>query len=127
MHTKQTAGKDFGPTDGTVQLFTALLLSEKKILEYVLWRFALVCERLRCEPWRPWGWGETTHSLGQASLLSLSGWDRRGVKAPESGLMLISHTPPLSADETTKVRRRADPEARGSERSIVTFRLPGSR
>ena len=23
-------------------------------------RCALVCERLRCEPWRPWGWGETT-------------------------------------------------------------------
>ena len=26
------------------------LLSTRK---YVLWRFALVCERLRCEPWRP--------------------------------------------------------------------------
>ena len=36
--------------------FTALLLRRK----YVLWRCALVCERLRCEPWRPWGWGETT-------------------------------------------------------------------
>ena len=23
----------------------------------------LVCERLRCEPWRPWGWGETTRGL----------------------------------------------------------------
>ena len=33
-----------------------LLLTRK----YVLWRFALVYERLRCEPWRPWGWGETT-------------------------------------------------------------------
>jgi len=28
--------------------------------KYVLWRCALVYERLRCEPWRPWGWGETT-------------------------------------------------------------------
>ena len=37
-------------------LFTALLLRRK----YVLWRCALVCERLRCEPWRPWEWGETT-------------------------------------------------------------------
>jgi len=37
--------------------FTALLLTRK----YVLWRCALVCERLRCEPWRPWGWG--IHSL----------------------------------------------------------------
>ena len=27
---------------------------------YLGWRCALVCERLRCEPWRPWGWGETT-------------------------------------------------------------------
>ena len=33
-----------------------LLLRRK----YVRWRCALVCERLRCEPWRPWGWGETT-------------------------------------------------------------------
>jgi len=24
--------------------------------KYVQWRYALVCERLRCEPWRPWGW-----------------------------------------------------------------------
>ena len=31
---------------------------EKKIHDQ--WRYALVCERLRCEPWRPWGWGETT-------------------------------------------------------------------
>ena len=30
--------------------FTAL---RRKCL---LWRCALVCERLRCEPWRPWGW-----------------------------------------------------------------------
>jgi len=28
--------------------------------KYVLWRCALVCERLRCEPWRPWEW---VHSL----------------------------------------------------------------
>jgi hypothetical protein len=28
--------------------------------KYVLRRCALVCERLRCEPWRPWEWGETT-------------------------------------------------------------------
>ena len=27
-------------------------------------RCALVCERLRCEPWRPWGWGETTRRQG---------------------------------------------------------------
>ena len=37
-------------------LFTALLLRRK----YLLWRYALACERLRCEPWRPWEWGETT-------------------------------------------------------------------
>ena len=36
--------------------FTALLLRRK----YLQWRCALACERLRCEPWRPWGWGETT-------------------------------------------------------------------
>ena len=36
--------------------FHSLVMRRK----YVLWRYALVCERLRCEPWRPWGWGETT-------------------------------------------------------------------
>ena len=41
------------------QLFTALLLRRK----YLLWRCALACERLRCEPWRPWGWGGTTRGL----------------------------------------------------------------
>ena len=25
-----------------------------------------VCERLRCEPWRPWGWGETTRTAQRA-------------------------------------------------------------
>ena len=40
-------------------MFTALLLRRK----YVLWRCALVCERLRYEPWRPWGWGEFTALL----------------------------------------------------------------
>ena len=40
-------------------LFTALLLRRK----YLLWRYALACERLRCEPWRPWGWGGTTRGL----------------------------------------------------------------
>ena len=39
--------------------FTALLLRRK----YVRWRCALACERLRCEPWRPWGWGGTTRGL----------------------------------------------------------------
>ena len=40
-------------------LFTALLLRRK----YLLWRCALACERLRCEPWRPWGWGGTPRGL----------------------------------------------------------------
>ena len=34
-------------------LFTALFFRRK----YLLWRCALVCERLRCEPWRPLGMG----------------------------------------------------------------------
>ena len=38
-----------------ILLFTALLLRRK----YLRWRCALACERLRCEPWRPWGWGFT--------------------------------------------------------------------
>ena len=42
-----------------VHTFTALLLRRK----YLLWRCALACERLRCEPWRPWGWGGTTRGL----------------------------------------------------------------
>ena len=28
--------------------------------KYVLWRYALVCERLRCEPWRP---GDHSHPV----------------------------------------------------------------
>ena len=48
--------------------------------KYVLWRYALVCERLRCEPWRPWGWGETTRGprrpARNSQPLSLCG--RRG-------------------------------------------------
>ena len=36
--------------------FHSLVMRRK----YVVWRCALVCERLRCEPWRPWEWGETT-------------------------------------------------------------------
>jgi len=35
-----------------------LIVIDKKIHRMAL--CALVCERLRCEPWRPWGWGETT-------------------------------------------------------------------
>jgi len=31
--------------------------------KYLVWRCALVCERLRCEPWRPWGWWATTRGL----------------------------------------------------------------
>ena len=31
--------------------------------KYVGWRYALVCERLRCEPWRPWGWVHTLAGL----------------------------------------------------------------
>ena len=42
-----------------VSMFTALLLRRK----YLLSRCALACERLRCEPWRPWGWGGTTRGL----------------------------------------------------------------
>ena len=35
--------------------------------KYVLWRCALVCERLRCEPWRPWlGMGATTRGLSHS-------------------------------------------------------------
>ena len=37
-------------------MFTALLLEENtSYVLQVLWRCALACERLRCEPWRPWG------------------------------------------------------------------------
>jgi len=39
-------------------LFTDFVI-DKKIRPR---RFALVYERLRCDPWRPWGWGETTRS-----------------------------------------------------------------
>ena len=42
-------------------MFTALLLRRN----YLLWRCALVCERLRCEPWRPWGWGDS-HTTDKA-------------------------------------------------------------
>ena len=35
----------------TATAFTHLLLRRK----YVPWRCALVYERLRCEPWKPWG------------------------------------------------------------------------
>ena len=34
-------------------MFTALLLRRK----YLLWRCALACERLRCEPWEALGMG----------------------------------------------------------------------
>ena len=40
--------------------FHSLVMRRK----YLPWRYALVCERLRCEPWRPWGWGETLNLLG---------------------------------------------------------------
>ena len=43
--------------DGAV--FTGLVMRRN----YVLWRCALVCEKLRCESWRPWGWGETSAGL----------------------------------------------------------------
>ena len=43
-------------------IVTALLLRRK----YLLWRYALACERLRCEPWRPWGWG--SHKSGRTLL-----------------------------------------------------------
>ena len=29
----------------------------------VLWRCALVCERLRCEPWRPWEYCSAVHEV----------------------------------------------------------------
>ena len=48
--------------------FTALLLRRK----YLLWRYALACERLRCEPWRPWGWGGTTRGLRRPARLQSS-------------------------------------------------------
>ena len=51
-------------------LFTALLLRRK----YLLWRCALACERLRCEPWRPWGWGETTRGLTQVRKIQVPRW-----------------------------------------------------
>ena len=47
---------------------TALLLRRK----YVLSRCALVCERLRCEPWRPWGWGGLPAGLEGPRA---GGWD----------------------------------------------------
>ena len=50
---------------GKDSVFTALLLRRK----YLLWRCALACERLRCEPWRPWGWGGTTRGLRIHSLV----------------------------------------------------------
>ena len=41
---------------------------------YVIWRCALVCERLRCEPWRPWGWGETTRGPRARRPARAGGW-----------------------------------------------------
>ena len=57
---------------------------------------ALVCERLRCEPWRPWGWGETTRR------------PRRPARRGESGKQVTHQrvdvaTPPFSPSE----RRRS--------------------
>ena len=49
VHTNTT------PKQKQHRLFTALLLRRK----YLLWRCALACERLRCEPWRPWGFIHT--------------------------------------------------------------------
>jgi len=48
-------------------LFTAPYSQDHSLLivvgilrrKYLLWRCALVCERLRCEPWRPWERGDT--------------------------------------------------------------------
>ena len=42
------------PTTSAVHSLVIELLRRK----YVLWRCALVCERLRCEPWRPWAPGD---------------------------------------------------------------------
>jgi hypothetical protein len=48
-------------------LFTALFFRRK----YLLWRCALVCERLRCEPWRPWGF--TAQACAAKSRRAASG------------------------------------------------------
>ena len=60
---------------GNGTCFAALLLRRR----FIAWRCALVCERLRCEPWTPWGWGRLPSHLGAACLPM-----ERSVAAPPS-------------------------------------------
>ena len=56
--------------DASTCVLTALLLRRK----YLLWRCATACERLRCEPWRPWGWGGTTRGLRRPARRGVGGY-----------------------------------------------------
>ena len=62
-----------------------LLLRKKK---YVPWRCALVYEWLRCEPWRPWGWGETTRGPRRPARAQGGGAHRRRNSFSDSPFVL---------------------------------------